>query len=160
MPSLFAKLNLTTQSEIIVIDAPESFEPELAALQGVNIIREPRRATTVAFAIAFVTTLAEVKAATAALAPRAAGDPILWMAYPKGSSKKFACEFNRDTGWAALASAGFEPVRQVALDEDWSALRFRRVENIKSMTRSFAATEAGRKKVAAAAKAKPDAGGK
>jgi hypothetical protein len=34
-----------------------------------------------------------------------------------------------------LGDAGFEPVRQVAIDEDWSALRFRRVEYIKSMTR-------------------------
>ena len=40
-------------------------------------------------------------------------------------------------------------MRQVAIDEDWSALRFRKVEHIKTMTRSFAATEAGK------AKAKP-----
>jgi hypothetical protein len=32
------------------------------------------------------------------------------------------------------------------LNEDWSALRFRRVEFIKKMTRSFAMTEEGKKK--------------
>jgi hypothetical protein len=40
----------------------------------------------------------------------------------------------------------------VAIDEDWSALRFRRAENIKVMTRSFAMSETGRKKVTAAKK--------
>ncbi len=35
-----------------------------------------------------------------------------------------------------LGNAGFEPVRQVAIDDDWSALRFRRTEYIKSFTRS------------------------
>jgi hypothetical protein len=30
------------------------------------------------------------------------------------------------------ARAGFDSVRQIAIDEDWSALRFRRVEYIKS----------------------------
>lgn len=28
-------------------------------------------------------------------------------------------------------AAGFRPIRQVAIDEDWSALRFRRVEFVK-----------------------------
>jgi hypothetical protein len=40
----------------------------------------------------------------------------------------------------------------VAIDEDWSALRFRKAENIKTMTRAFAMTDVGKKKVAAAKK--------
>jgi len=31
-----------------------------------------------------------------------------------------------------IRNAGFDSVRQVAIDEDWSALRFRRVEYIKT----------------------------
>jgi hypothetical protein len=60
---------------------------------------------------------------------------VIWFAYPKGSSQQYACDFNRDTGWAALGAAGFEPVRQVAIDADWSALRFRRAAFVKTMTR-------------------------
>lgn len=61
-------------------------------------------------------------------------DAIVWVAYPKGTSKNYQCEFNRDTGWGKLGELGFEPVRQVAIDADWTALRFRRVEYIKKMT--------------------------
>ena len=52
------------------------------------------------------------------LAKAAQGDAIVWMVYPKGSSKKYRCEFNRDSGWAVLGAAGFEPVRMVAVDEE------------------------------------------
>jgi len=47
----------------------------------------------------------------------------------------YRCDFNRDTGWVALGEIGFEGVRQIAIDEDWTALRFRRVEFIKTLTR-------------------------
>jgi hypothetical protein len=59
------------------------------------------------------------------------------------------CDFNRDTGWASLGAAGFEGVRMVAIDEDWSALRFRRVEFIRAMTRykKRAMTKQGKQKV-------------
>ncbi len=46
---------------------------------------------------------------------------------------------------------GYEPVRQVALDDDWSALRFRRVEYIGAMARhpDGTLTAAGRAKASA-----------
>ena len=42
---------------------------------------------------------------------------------------------NRDKGWDILGAYNFEAVRQVAVDENWSAIRFRKVEYIKKMTR-------------------------
>ena len=64
------------------------------------------------------------------------GDAKVWLAYPKSSSRKLRCEFNRDQGWEILGEGGFEHVRQVAIDEDWSALRFRRFQFIRKLTRS------------------------
>jgi hypothetical protein len=133
MPSVFEKLNLKQQGEILVVNAPSSFEPELTALKGVVVLRDPKKAKAVHFALAFATKQAEVDALSKILAAKAEGDALLWFAYPKGTSKRYRCEFNRDTGWNTLRSAGFDTVRQVAIDEDWSALRFRRVEFIKSV---------------------------
>lgn len=126
MASLFDKLNLKKQRQILVLAAPPSFEPELQALDGVSILRDARQAKTVEFAIAFVTRRAEVDAAVKLIVPKTEGDVVLWFAYPKGTSKRKVGEINRDTGWESLQSAGFETVRLVAIDEDWSALRFRR----------------------------------
>jgi hypothetical protein len=102
----------------------------------------------VSFALAFVRTKADIDVVTLTLTEAAEGDATLWLAYPKASSKKYKCEFNRDSGWAAMGRAGYEPVRQVAVDADWSALRFRRAEFIKTMKRNpeGAISEVGRDK--------------
>ncbi|MFN0099908.1 MAG: hypothetical protein ACKVS7_14640 [Gemmatimonadaceae bacterium] len=147
---LFAKLNLKDQRRIVVLDAPSSFEVELAALRKVDedlqVQRRVEAGSPVTFALAFATTQKAVDTATAALVAHAVDDVVLWMVYPKGSSKRYTCDFNRDTGWAKLGEAGFEPVRMVALDDDWSALRFRRIQHIKRITRSadMAISAAGR----------------
>lgn len=134
MTPLFKKLNLTTQPVIHVLDAPDSFAQELAALAGVEVRSELEGAS--GFVMAFAVTQAEVDAASRRIATCAQGDAIVWMAYPKGTSRKYKCEFNRDSGWSVLGEAGYEAVRQVAIDEDWTALRFRKVEFIRSITRN------------------------
>jgi hypothetical protein len=124
--TVFDKLNLKTQREILVLGAPPSFEPELQSLREVSILRDARKAKTIEFVIVFVTRRAEVDAAVKLILRKTAGDVVLWFAYPKGTSKRLVSEINRDTGWEALREAGFEAVRLVAIDADWSALRFRR----------------------------------
>ena len=135
MASTFDKLNLKDQKVIVVVNAPGSFEKELAGLHGVTVKRSADGAAPIDFSLAFVTKQDEVDSLAKSVVSKAKGDAVVWFAYPKGSSKKYKCEFNRDKGWAALGKQGFEPVRMVAIDEDWSALRFRRVEFIKTMTR-------------------------
>lgn len=157
MSVIFKKLNLTGQREIVVIGAPEGFEPELASLEGVAVRRSLDDVTRVQFSLAFVTRQEQIDALAGQIAARVEGDAVIWFAYPKGSSKRYRCDFNRDTGWEALGAAGYEPVRQVAIDEDWSALRFRRVEFIKKLTRSKldAISEAGQQRLAAQSKDTP-----
>lgn len=146
MSAIFRKLNLKDQAEIVVLNAPETFEPELALLENVAVRRDlevPREAV---FVLAFVTKQEEVDTLAKEIAKRAKGDALVWFAYPKGSSRRFRSQLNRDSGWTALGELGFEAVRQVAIDEDWSAVRFRRVEYIRTMTRDRkrAMTERGR----------------
>lgn len=135
MTPLFKKLNLGSCETILVLHAPESFESELSKLDGIQILRKATSRTKPPFAIGFATTQAQCDLISATIANATEGDAIVWIAYPKGSSKKYQCEFHRDTGWTVLGQLGFEPVRQVAIDEDWSALRFRRTEYIQSLTR-------------------------
>ncbi len=150
MSAVFKKLNLKDQTEIVVLDPPASFEPEIAALEGVAVRRSLDDVQRVQFSLAFVTRQEQIDALAGQIAAKVDGDALVWFAYPKGSSKRYTCEFNRDTGWDSLGVAGFEPVRQVAIDADWSALRFRRVEYIKKLTRSSlgAISDAGRQRIA------------
>jgi hypothetical protein len=132
MATVFEKLNLGDRQEIVVLNAPESFKPELARLPVITIHHHLESVAECAFWLAFVTRQAEVDKLVPQIVKRARGDAIVWFAYPKGTSKKLKCDFNRDTGWDKLKAAGFDTVRAVAIDEDWSGLRFRRVEYIKT----------------------------
>ena len=132
MATISEKLQLKDQKEILVLSAPPSFESELSRLPVLHIHRAFEDLSEIRFSLAFVTRQAEVDALAPKIAARAKGDAIVWFAYPKGTSKKYKCDFNRDTGWAALKDAGFDTVRSIAIDEDWTGLRFRRVEFIKS----------------------------
>jgi hypothetical protein len=133
--AVFKKLNLKDQTEIAVVNAPASFERELAALRGVAVRRSFAEGAPLKFSLAFVTKQPEVDALAKSAAECTVGDAVVWFAYPKQSSKRYQSEIDRERGWDALGAAGFEPVRMVAIDEDWSAVRFRRVDFIKSMKR-------------------------
>jgi len=148
--ALWKKLNLKDDVTIAVVDAPDSFESEITTLEEVVVSRNLAKAATTSFFLVFATKLSEIEKAAKSIARTKDDDPIVWFAYPKGTSKRYRCEFNRDKGWSAMGEAGFEAVRQVAIDEDWSALRFRRVERIRSMTRSprGAISKAGKKRTA------------
>jgi hypothetical protein len=149
MTPLFKKLNFKAQESILAINYPKSFEDELTAMVGeTTIFRSLSKAKTTEFAICFITTQQEMETLVPAIHAKLKGDALLWLCYPKASSKKYRCDFNRDTGWESLAKLEMEPVRQVAIDEDWSALRFRKVEFIKTITRreSFALTATAKKR--------------
>ena len=84
MATVFAKLNLKDHRQIVVLDAPSSFESELAALEGVEVIRDLKKAKQVTFSLAFVTTPEQVDALASALARKAEGDAIVWVRLSQG----------------------------------------------------------------------------
>jgi hypothetical protein len=135
MATLSEKLLLKDQQEILVLNAPDTVEPEIARLPVASIHRSLKGLRDVRFSLAFVTRQNEVDTLAPQLAARAKGDAALWFAYPKGTSKRFKCDFNRDTGWSAVFAAGFDCVRSIAIDDDWTGLRFRRKEYIKARTK-------------------------
>jgi hypothetical protein len=128
MESVFEKLCLGAEQQIVVLDAPLSFQPELAALPVLTIHHHLESVAAAEFWLVFVTRKSEVERLAPLIAPRAKGGALVWFAYPTGASKKYPCDLNRNTGWAPLRKLGFQAAQCVALDEDWMALRFRRKE--------------------------------
>lgn len=134
MSTVWDKLNLKEQP-VVVLNAPQSFAAALKTLPPDRVRQRAAAIQELTFVLVFVETKAELDKICATVLERVAGDAVLWFAYPKGTSKKFACDFNRDTGWDVLRASGFDTVRQVSIDEDWSALRFRRTEFINYRSR-------------------------
>jgi hypothetical protein len=138
MKKLIEKLNYKGQERIAVINAEDSFNILLSGELGdVKIDREIDPRFPYDFIILFVKNVSEVEHLTPIVMHNLLSDGVLWFCYPKKTSKKYRSEIDRDHGWKALDDSGFYGIRMVAIDDDWSALRFRNIRYIKSTSGRF-----------------------
>ena len=86
--------------------------------QGVRVVETLEEATT---AILFGDDATSLRAMVAAQAADLGEPDTVWVAYPKANRT----DINRDSAWPILAEYGMRPIGQVAIDDVWSALRFR-----------------------------------
>ena len=56
----------------------------------------------------------------------ASKDAIIWIGYPKLTSK-LAGDLSRDLIRSLVAESGLDTVSQIAIDDDWSAMRVKRL---------------------------------
>jgi hypothetical protein len=111
-----AKLQLRPDQRVAVIGLPGDLHLPLP----VSADADPRSADAV---IVFVSCAADLRARGRAAIEAARRNAIAWVAYPKAGA--LGTDLNRDALAALLMEAGIQPVRQVAIDSVWSALRFR-----------------------------------
>lgn len=108
-----AKLQIKPGQRIATVGMPGDVPP----IAGEGAADTPEAADVV---VAFVRSKAELATVAVPAIDAARRDKLAWIAYPKAGT-----DLNRDLLSAALAAEGVQPVRQVAIDEVWSALRFR-----------------------------------
>ena len=133
MEKLLKKLNYKSLKRIALLNSSKEFADALSkTLPDVQIDAEIDPRYPYEFILMFAQRIKEVEA----LAPRAlhnlVSDGILWIAYPKKTSKNLPSDIDRDNGWDELINRGFDKVRQVAIDNDWTSLRFRNTRFIRS----------------------------
>ena len=113
---LAAKLQIKPGTVVAAVGAPAA-GPDLTVLGAHGA---PADAGAV---IAFVRCSADLPTQAEAAITAALDDRLAWVAYPKAG--QLGTDLNRDSLAATLSTHGIRPVRQVALDDLWSALRFR-----------------------------------
>lgn len=111
---LSSKLQIKPGQSVAVVNPPPGL-----VLPGVVAAAAAAEADVV---LAFVARQEDLESAEQAVAA-ARADRLAWISYPKGGS--LGTDLNRDRLAAALAARGVQPVRQVSIDDTWSALRFR-----------------------------------
>jgi hypothetical protein len=138
MKKLTEKLNYKGQDRIAVINAEESFHSLLSGELGdVKIDTEIDPRFPYDFIIIFIKSIIDIEHFTPIALHNLLADGVLWYCYPKKTSKKYKTDIDRDHGWETLADFGFHGIRMVAIDEDWSAMRFRNIKYIKSGSERF-----------------------
>ncbi|MCT8136889.1 DUF3052 domain-containing protein [Anaerobacillus sp. CMMVII] len=130
---------------VLILNPPKAYEEVMTTFQG-EVHKEVQNES-YDFVQVFGTSNEELQALAQRGASVVKQDGLLWLCYPKKTSKTYkGSNCSRDTVTPLLAAEGYEPVRQIAVDEDWSALRFRKTEQIKTMTRDFAVTSKGKER--------------
>jgi hypothetical protein len=111
----------------VVLNAPEEIERELTSAGLTNRLGDGKSE----FTILFIRSRAEAEQLFCPTVEGIEHDSLLWLAYPKGGSS-IETDVNRDKLWDLLRPTGYRPVAQVSIDKDWSAIRFRPEEMVKS----------------------------
>lgn len=125
MAEIGKKLQLKPTQAILLLNAPDSFARDLTE-EGYTFTHAAEAPSVGAYDAVqlFVRNKEELEAyapeAISLLKPEA----ILWIAYPKKSSG-IKSDLTREEGWNTVAGLGYTGVRQVAIDETWSSLRFK-----------------------------------
>jgi hypothetical protein len=117
--TLMKKLQLKEGQRTLLLNAPAGYQERLG---GVTF--ETDFKGTFDFIQVFVKDSQEMKRYVPRCLQALMPGGILWIAYPKLSSG-IKSDLTRDVGWESIFQAGFRPVTQVAIDETWSALRFK-----------------------------------
>ncbi|MAG35117.1 MAG: hypothetical protein CL878_02560 [Dehalococcoidia bacterium] len=112
------KLQIKPGQTVFVQNAPEGFTLDLP--EAARHVDTGDRADAV---LVFVQDSSEVATHAGPFIEAARRDALAYIAYPKAG--QLDTDLNRDTLWGLVTKEGVRGVRQVSLDDIWSAMRFR-----------------------------------
>ena len=134
--TLLEKLQLNGEKNLLIQGLPSSIEKQFIQLSFAKNVTPLLRTKKIDFALIFAINQLQLnnilKEVFSALHP----ESKLWIAYPKTTSK-IVSDLNRDASWEILSKNDYEAVRQVTLDHVWTAMRFKKLDQIPNRNRTF-----------------------
>jgi hypothetical protein len=115
------KLQIRPASSVVVVGRPAGVDLEIPS--DCLVTSDPADAATADAVIAFVVRADDLEGVGRPALEAAREDRLAWLLYPK--NRQLGTDLNRDVLAALATERGAQPVRQVAVDAVWSALRFR-----------------------------------
>ncbi|OGO21767.1 MAG: hypothetical protein A2Z28_05695 [Chloroflexi bacterium RBG_16_51_9] len=123
--SVTQKLLFKETYTVLLLNEPENYRKTLGALPAkVTILTEANGL--VDLAQVFITSKKEMEAALKKLRTSLKPSALLWLTYPKGTSKVKA-DINRDIIREYVEANGFKTVALISVEDTWSALRLKMV---------------------------------
>jgi hypothetical protein len=123
--TLVEKLQLNQEKNLLIQGLPSSIEKQFAKLAFAKNLTPLLKIKKIDFALVFAVNERQLAGIVNEVLPALGDQAKFWVAYPKVASK-IATTLNRDCSWECILGAGYERVRQVALDHVWVAQRFKK----------------------------------
>jgi hypothetical protein len=133
LSAMAKKLRLGRDHQVAVLNAPEGYMEQLQpGPAGIRTELEPNASYDAV--VLFVKDVAELRSLGSSAIRAAKPSGLLWITYPKGGKTKGVTDLPATPWWVQrdvlgeiTSETGYKAVSFVALDEDWTALRFKRV---------------------------------
>lgn len=123
--SVAQKLLIRENYKALIIDEPKDYKSILGELpQNVTLISKSTEP--VDLVQVFVTSRKDLEAKLPLLKMVLKPKGLLWVSYPKGTSK-IKADVNRDSIREYAQSIGLEAVSMISVDDTWSALRLKTI---------------------------------
>jgi len=123
--SLLEKLQLNGEKNLLLQGLPLSIEKQFLKFAFSKNVTPLLKSKKNDFALIFAFSQKQLREILQEVIPALHADAKFWIAYPKVSSK-IASDLCRDASWDFIAEHGFETVRMIAVDNLWSAARFKK----------------------------------
>jgi hypothetical protein len=123
--SLLEKLQLKDEKNLLLQGLPLSIEKQFVKFSFAKNVTPLLKSKKVDFALIFAFSQKQLKDILKDVMPALHTESKFWIAYPKATSK-IASDLSRDSSWDFIAAHGYETVRMVAVDNLWSAMRFKK----------------------------------
>jgi hypothetical protein len=133
MRPLASKLGLNPGMRALVLASPPGYIKSLMPLAH-DLAVSSRAQGTYEFVQVFATRLAEVREFAKKLPKHAPPNALVWICYPKKTSGS-TTNLSRDIIREVLSGARWRAVSIIAIDEVWSALRFRPARQVGSRSK-------------------------
>lgn len=122
--AVLKKLRMKSGQRAAVVGAPDGVRNAVTEVpEGVDLSEQLLGEFD--FILCFVKTKVEVGQMAPSLKAAMKPGAIMWLSYPKGRS--IPTDLNRDILGNLMLGFGLQAISNVAIDEVWSALRFKRV---------------------------------
>jgi hypothetical protein len=139
--ALAKKLRLAPEHKALILNPPDPSYAEQLGLEAASAA-DAEGDGSFDFVLLFAPDIAALNECAAAAIRAVKPDGLLWICYPKGTSKQ-KTDLNRDRGWDIVHASGWEGIALVSLDDTWSAMRFRPSGAVNSSSRTSRRTEQG-----------------
>ena len=133
---LLEKLQLKDEKNLLIQGLPSSVEKQFAKLSYNKNLTPLLKTRKIDFALIFAINQFQLNNILKELFTALHTDCKLWIAYPKTTSK-IVSDLNRDASWDILSKNDFEAIRKVTLDHVWTAMRFKKVDQLPNKNRTF-----------------------
>lgn len=126
--TLFEKLQLKDEKNLLIQGIPSTIEKQFIKLSFAKCVTPLLKIKKIDFALVFAVSKKQLCDILTDVFPVLQPGAKVWIAYPKLTSK-IASDLNRDCHWEVIDKYGFEAADQIAIDNTWTAVLFKKLKN-------------------------------